>query len=87
VTPSVSSKGRPDASETPKGLGEQAPIGCTTGCTSPPNPTQPDPVATLAAALLALSSADRARLAALLLGPQEGESQSAHQSPQGVARP
>jgi hypothetical protein len=35
-----------------------------------PKPEQADPVAALAAALLALSAEDRARLAAMLLGQQ-----------------
>ena len=42
--------------------------GCTTGCTSEPETDHADPVAKIAAALLALSPADRDRLAALLLG-------------------
>jgi hypothetical protein len=44
--------------------------GCTNGCTSEANPEQADPLEPLAAALLALSAADRARLAAMLLGQQ-----------------
>jgi hypothetical protein len=72
VTPSVSSKGRPDASEANKGLAEQAPNGCTSGCTDKENIEQPDRLAALAAALLSLSPADRARLAAMLLSQQEG---------------
>jgi hypothetical protein len=51
--------------------------GCTSGCTSEAKTYQVDPVATLAAALLRLTPADRARLAAVLLGQQsekdEGE--------------
>jgi hypothetical protein len=46
------------------------PSGCTSGCTSEGKPEQADPLATLAAALLGLSPADRARLAATLLGQQ-----------------
>jgi hypothetical protein len=40
---------------------------CTNACTSNPEQGQADPLAGLAAALLALSPADRARLAALLV--------------------
>jgi hypothetical protein len=47
--------------------------GCTSGCTSEANADQGDPVATLAAALLGMTPADRARLAALLLGQQPGK--------------
>ncbi len=42
---------------------------CTTGCTSEAKTEQTDPVATIAAALLALSADDRARLAAILASP------------------
>jgi hypothetical protein len=45
---------------------------CTTACTNRENIEQPDPIAALAAALLTLSSAERTRLAAILLGQQEG---------------
>jgi hypothetical protein len=45
---------------------------CTPVCTSEGKPEQADPLATLAAALLGLSPADRARLAALLLGQHPG---------------
>jgi hypothetical protein len=41
-------------------------FGCTSGCTSEAKTEPADPLALLAAALLALSPADRARLAALL---------------------
>jgi hypothetical protein len=47
--------------------------GCTTGCTSEGKHQQPDPLEALAAVLLGLSPEDRARLAALLLGQQQGE--------------
>jgi hypothetical protein len=67
VTPSVSSKGTSDASETGKGVMEGAPSACTPACTSKGSTGQADPVAVLAAALLGLSPEDRARLAALLL--------------------
>jgi hypothetical protein len=70
VTPSVSSKGQLDPSETSKGLAETLPPVCTPVCTSEPKPEQADPLAPLAAALLGLSAADRARLAAMLLGQQ-----------------
>ena len=42
---------------------------CTTGCTSEAKTEQTDPVATIAAVLLALSADDRARLAAILASP------------------
>ena len=48
---------------------------CTPVCTSEVNSQQADPVAALAAALLGLSAADRARLAAMLIGGQEGQSE------------
>jgi len=70
VTPSVSSKGSSDASETDKGVTTGAPSRCTNGCTSEAKPEHADPLAPLAAALLGLSAADRARLAAMLLGLQ-----------------
>jgi hypothetical protein len=44
---------------------------CTPICTSEAKPQQTDPVAALAAALLGLSSEDRSRLVAMLIGPQE----------------
>jgi hypothetical protein len=71
VTPSVSSQGASDASGIEKVLMESSPSVCTPVCTSEANPQQTDPVAALAAALLGLSPADRARLAALLVGRQE----------------
>jgi hypothetical protein len=46
---------------------------CTPVCTKEAPTKQGDPVASLAAALLGLSSADRARLAALLLGQPAGQ--------------
>jgi hypothetical protein len=53
------------------------PSGCTSGCTSEVKSEQADPLAPLAAALLGLSAADRARLAAMLLGQQpQGEAGS-----------
>jgi hypothetical protein len=55
-----------------KEVAATAPNVCTPVCTGEPKPDHPDPVATLAAALLGLSPADRTRLAALLLGKQEG---------------
>ncbi len=67
MTPSVSSKGTSDASETGKGVTASEPDVCTRVCTSQGEPKQPDPLAPLAAALLGLSVADRARLAAMLL--------------------
>jgi hypothetical protein len=72
VTPSVSSKGTSDASETDKGVTAGAPFRCTSGCTSEGQTANADPLAPLAAALLALSPADRARLAALLTAATPG---------------
>ena len=68
VTPSVSNKGTPDAGETAKGLTAAAPSACTTACTSTAETANAGTVDALAAALLALSPRDRARLAAMLLG-------------------
>jgi len=67
VTPSVSSKGRCNASEAGKGLAAGAPAACTTACTSNTENANAGTVEALAAALLGLSSADRARLAAMLI--------------------
>jgi hypothetical protein len=72
VTPSVSSKGLPCASEANKGLAEISSSACTTACTSEAKLEQPDPVAALAAALLGLSPEDQARLAAMLVSGQRG---------------
>ena len=72
MTPSVSSKGTPDTTPVSKGFAEALSGACTTACTNEGKPEQPDPLAALAAALLGLSPADRARLAALLLGQPEG---------------
>jgi hypothetical protein len=49
------------------------PSACTPACTSEAKPEQTDPLAPLAAALLALSAEDRARLAAMLLAQPKGE--------------
>ena len=72
MTPSVSSKDSSLATDASKEVAATDPSVCTPVCTSEPKPDHPDPVATLAAALLGLSPADRARLAALLLGQQGG---------------
>jgi hypothetical protein len=48
------------------------PTVCTSVCTNGGEQDKTDPLAALAAALLSLSSADRARLAAVLLGQPEG---------------
>jgi hypothetical protein len=63
--------GQCKVSETGKGLAE----GTQSGCTSEGKLDQADPLAALAAALLGLSPADRARLAAMLLGqlPEQGD--------------
>jgi hypothetical protein len=71
VTPSVSSKGRCNARETDKGLAEGDPNACTAACTSKAESADADPLAQLAASLLALSPADRARLVAMLAGQGE----------------
>jgi hypothetical protein len=71
VTPSVSSKGQHDASETGKGLAAAPSYRCTSGCTSKSENAHADPLETLAAALRSLSPADRARLAAMLTGQGE----------------
>jgi hypothetical protein len=47
--------------------------GCTTGCTIEAENTNADPLAGIAATLLALSPADRARLAAMLTGQNESD--------------
>ncbi len=67
VTPSVSSKGTPDASEVGKELMAGGPPACTNACTNEANSSQADNLAPLATALLSLSAEDRARLAAMLL--------------------
>ena len=72
MTPSVSSKGTPDATEAGKGLAESSPAVCTPVCTSKPEKANAGTVEALAAALLGLTPADRARLAAVLLS--QGES-------------
>jgi len=67
VTPSVSSKGLPAASEITAGLAQRQSNACTTACTSEPKTVHADAVADLAAALQGLSPDDKARLASLLL--------------------
>jgi hypothetical protein len=73
VTPSVSSKGSHDATETDKGLASGSQSSCTTGCTSEAKPDHADPLASLAATLRGLSPEDRARLAAILLTKQDAQ--------------
>jgi integrase len=70
VTSRMPFLGPNNASQTDKGLTASAAGGCTTGCTSEGKLEQDDPLAPLAAALLGLSPAGRARLAAMLLGQQ-----------------
>jgi hypothetical protein len=70
VTPSVSSKGPSDASGTGKGVAATISDACTTACTNQVQPENLDPLEPLAAVLLGLPAADRARLAAMLLGQQ-----------------
>jgi hypothetical protein len=73
VTPSVSSQGAPAASDEAKGITETGPTVCTPVCTGEPKPEQSSTLEVLAAALLNLSPAERARLAAMLLsGPSGG---------------
>jgi hypothetical protein len=63
----------PQLNERPrKAVAERTAGRCTSGCTSEGESEHANPVATLAAALLALSPADRARLAALLNGQGKG---------------
>jgi hypothetical protein len=73
VTPSVSSKGPPFASADSKELAETPANACTNACTSTAANANAGTVEALAAALRSLSPADRARLAALLSEPGEGE--------------
>jgi hypothetical protein len=73
VTPSVSSKGIIDASGNQQGLTADTSDRCTIRCTSEPQPANAGTVEALAAALLTLSPADRARLAALLVAGQQGQ--------------
>ena len=73
VTPSVSNKNPPFASEIVKGLAASDPATCTPACTSEPKTVNAGTVEALAAALRSLSPADRARLAALLSERGEGE--------------
>ena len=75
VTPSVSSNSLSLATADTKGLAASGADRCTASCTSEPKPEQTDPLAPLAAALLGLSPADRARLAAMLLGQQTGQAE------------
>jgi hypothetical protein len=51
------------------------PSRCTSRCTNEGKTEQADPLASLAAALLGLSPADRTRLAAMLLGQQSGQAE------------
>jgi hypothetical protein len=73
VTPSVSSNEPIDASGNQQGLTTNRPDRCTSGCTNPGKTEKAGTVEALAAALLGLSAEDRARLAAMLLGQQEGK--------------
>ena len=67
----LQTQGHPDASEDSKGLTSTPPAACTSACTSEAETDNAgnldaDPLTKLAAALLTLSPADRARLAAML---------------------
>jgi hypothetical protein len=75
VTPSLSSEGSSDASESFKGLVASDQSVCTPVCTNETKTEQADPVAALAAALLGLSPADHARLAAMLVAGGKTEEQ------------
>ena len=66
VTPSVSSRGSPDASEGSKGLAESDSPVCTPVCGKSAEPTKTTAVESLADALRSLTLEDRARLAAML---------------------
>jgi hypothetical protein len=66
VTPSVSSNSTRDASSKQQGVAESQAGRCTNGCTNTAQNANVGTVEALAAALLGLSAADRARLAALL---------------------
>jgi hypothetical protein len=55
-----------------KGDASSQSLGCTTGCTSEAEHPNAGTFEALAAALLGLSSADRARLAAMLLDDHKG---------------
>ena len=72
VTPSVSSKGVSDVSRFQQQFASVPLAVCTPVCTGTPGTANADPLEALAATLLGLSPADRARLAALLLGQQAG---------------
>jgi hypothetical protein len=61
------------ASESTKEVAATAPDACTTACTSEPGNSNAGTVEALAAALLGLSAADRARLAAMLLARPKRE--------------
>ena len=61
ASPEFQSLSEPEVTSSPSS-------GCTAGCTAEAKPEHADPLAPLAAALLALSAADRARLVAMLLG-------------------
>ncbi len=73
MTPSVSSKGRCNASIDSKGLTLASPSACTTACTSKPENDNADALADLAKRLLELPAADRARLAELLASKPGGK--------------
>jgi hypothetical protein len=62
-----------DASEVSKGLTPGAPPACTAACTSEAQTANAGTVEAFAAALLRLPSADRARLAAMLLNDDAGK--------------
>ena len=79
MTPSVSSNSPLLANPDSKGLAAIDPDRCTTGCTSWAEIQQTGTVEALAAALQALSPADRARLAAILLG--EGKTTETARAP------
>jgi hypothetical protein len=84
VTPSVSSKGTRGASLGTKEVAPSPSFRCTSGCTNNPQTAVEGDLEALAAALLALSPADCARLAALLAGQQSPPAGRA-EKPMGTA--
>jgi hypothetical protein len=71
----VSNKVSADVSDAAQGLTASSFGACTAACTNQAKTDEADPLGVLAAALLGLSPADRARLATMLLGQQMGQSE------------
>jgi len=72
VTPSVSSKSPLNANENQQGLTAGPSDRCTTGCTASQDISKNLTLQDLAAALVNLSPAERAKLAAMLTGEAKG---------------